>query len=241
MPYRFEIFRFDPVDDREPYFQRYNCDLPESISVLEALIEIRDRVDNSLSFRYSCRGAVCGSCAMMIDGRPDLACRVKLSTLPTREVLIEPLANLEVQKDLIVDMEPFWEAYRRVQPFLQPVETPPEKEYPVQDAQMARTQPFIDCLLCACCYSACPVAAQDPNYLGPAALAKLHRFIQDPRDARSYEVLREVDSQKGAWGCHTLFRCVESCPRGIRPVDGIEGVRRKLILAKARRLFRARR
>lgn len=233
----FKVFRFDPTTDEEPYFQEYDLDIAPSSSILEALIEIRDRLDNTLSFRYSCRGAVCGSCSMIINGKPDLACRVQLASIESEQIVLEPLANLEILKDLIVDMDPFWEAYQKVQPYLQPAGEPPETEYRVREKDMESIDPFLNCVLCACCYSACPVATTDENYLGPAALAKLYRFVRDPRDSRGYAALKEVDSQEGVWGCHTVFRCVDACPKDARPVDGIEGVRRKLLIERMKRFF----
>jgi succinate dehydrogenase/fumarate reductase iron-sulfur protein len=237
MEYIFKIFRFDPEKDKEPYFQEYEYDFLPNVSVLEALIIIRNELDSSLSFRYSCRGAVCGSCGMIINGNPDLACRIKLGILNTKEVVLEPLANLEILKDLVVDMVPFWKAYREIRPYLHSENKFPEKEQRISEKQMERIYQFINCILCACCYSACPVVSKDENYLGPAALAKLYRFVKDPRDRRPYSFLKKINTQEGAWGCHTIFKCVEACPKDVRPVDGIEGIRRKLIIEKLKRFF----
>ncbi|MFC1526249.1 succinate dehydrogenase/fumarate reductase iron-sulfur subunit [Candidatus Latescibacterota bacterium] len=226
MEYAFTVFRCDPEVDDAPRFDTFTLEARGNQSVLEALIQIRDTQDGSLSFRYSCRGAICGSCAMMINGQPDLACRVQLQALSSPEVTVEPLANLEIVKDLVVDMEPFWAAYRRVQPFLQGAAAE------MDDDQSERLVEFAKCVLCACCYSACPVVGSDEDYAGPAALAKLYRFVADPRDQRDYAALQAVDNQRGAWGCRTVFRCVEACPKQVRPVDGVEGLRRKLMGAR---------
>jgi len=238
MKYIFKIFRFDPEKDKEPYFQEYEYDFLPSASVLEALMTIRNELDSSLSFRYSCRGAVCGSCGMIINGKPDLACRVKLGTLNTNEIVIEPLTNFEIIKDLVVDMEPFWKAYREIKPYLYPKNESPEKEHKISEKTMEKIYQFVNCILCACCYSACPVVSKDENYLGPAALAKLYRFVRDPRDHRPYSFLKKINTQEGAWGCHTIFKCVEACPKDVRPVDGIEGIRRKLVVEKLKRFLR---
>jgi succinate dehydrogenase / fumarate reductase iron-sulfur subunit len=177
---------------------------------------------------------------MIINGNPDLACRVKLETLYPDEIVIEPLANFEILKDLIVDMGPFWKAYREIRPYLHTKNKPPEKEHRISEKAMEKIYPFVNCILCACCYSACPVVSKDENYLGPAALAKLYRFVKDPRDHRPYSFLKRINTQEGAWGCHTIFKCVEACPKEVRPVDGIEGLRRKLIIEKIKRLLRFR-
>ena len=232
MNYTFRVFRFDPVRDDAPRFEEYELEVTSAISVLEALIEIRDTQDASLAFRYSCRGAVCGSCGMVINGDADLACRVQVQGLPSRQVTVEPLANLEIIRDLVVDMAPFWKGYNKVEPYLHLAGEPPEKEHRVSDAESEKVGAFSDCVLCACCYSACPAAGDDEEYVGPAALAKLYRFVADPRDQRRYATLKVVDDKRGAWGCRAVFRCVDACPKGVRPVDGIEGVRRALVVER---------
>jgi len=235
----FKILRYDPERDEPPHFQTYVHETKPRDSVLEALKDIRDQQDPSLSFRYSCREAVCGSCAMVINGGIALACRTLVATAGPDLLVIEPLPNMEIQKDLIVDMEPFWEAYRFVQPYLQPPEGGvPEKGHLVEEAQLEDVFRLTTCILCASCYSACPVVTRDGRYIGPAALAKLHRFIKDPRDKRSYKALQRVDTPTGAWGCDTVFRCNDVCPKEVQPAHGIEGVRRTLVARKTKRLFR---
>jgi len=232
MKYRFKIFRFDPLRDKEAYFQEFLHEPGAKDSVLEAIKDIRDEQDPSLSFRYSCREAVCGSCAMVINGRITLACRTMVESLNAEVIVIEPLPSLEVQKDLVVDMEPFYAAMREVEPFLQPDEPAPEEGYRIEEKQMERIYQFITCIYCGCCYSACPVASRDSRYLGPAALAKLCRFLCDPRDKRPFSSWSKVDSPEGVWGCDTVFRCNEVCPKSVRPADGIMALRRKLVAGK---------
>lgn len=232
----FKILRFEPLQDEYPHFQLYRYDPRPHDTVLEALKEIRDHQDPSLSFRYSCREAVCGSCGMVINGRIALACRVQVSDVGPDEVVIEPLPNFEIQKDLIVDLEPFWEAYRRVEPFLQASGDVPEKGHRIAEKTMDRVFQYVPCILCACCYSACPAATRDGRYAGPAALAKLQRFSIDPRDRRPFSALERVNGPDGVWGCDTVFRCNDVCPKDVRPADGIEGLRRKLIAGKLKRL-----
>ena len=238
MKYTFRILRFDAAIDQSPCFQDFIYETEEKKSLLEVLMDIRNDEDCSLSFRYSCREAVCGSCAMVINGRFDLACRTMIESLGTSLIVIEPLPNLEIQKDLIVDMEPFWKALFAVEPYLFPGDTSPEKGHRIDDREMEKIEQFVNCIMCGCCYSACPVVARDERYLGPAALAKLYRFVKDSRDVRGYKRWSRVNTEAGAWGCDTVFKCNEVCPRKVRPADGIEGLRRKLVLGKIKSLFK---
>ena len=236
--YLFRILRFNPERDEKPYFQEFSYEASEKDSVLDALRSIRDNLDPTLAFRYSCREAVCGACGMVINGQITLACRTILESLKSQVVVIEPLPNFEIQKDLMVDMTPFWKALREIKPFLHPQPEIPEKGYRIEEKQMERIYQFINCILCGCCYSACPVVARGQGYLGPAALAKLYRFVEDPRDKRSFSSWAKVDRPDGVWACDTVFRCHEVCPKNVRPADGIEGLRRKLVVEKIKRLFK---
>jgi succinate dehydrogenase / fumarate reductase, iron-sulfur subunit len=236
--YTFRILRFDPAEDLQPWFQEFALETAEHITVLEALMEIRNELDCTLSFRYSCREAVCGSCGMVINGKFDLACRTMLQSLGAPLVVIEPLPNLEILKDLVVDMRPFWHALESVEPYLQPADDRPEDGYRIEDRVMELIDPYTNCILCGLCYSACPVVSRDDRYVGAAALSKLYRFIKDPRDQRGYRRWVRVNTETGAWGCDTVFRCNEVCPRYVRPADGVEGLRRVLVGARIGRLFR---
>jgi succinate dehydrogenase / fumarate reductase iron-sulfur subunit len=238
MKYTFKVFRFDPAKDEDAYFQEYTYETLEKNTVLEALMDIRNEQDATLSFRYSCREAVCGSCGMVINGQPELACRVMVDALNSSVIIVEPLPNLEILKDLVVDMEPFWRALQNIGPYVIPDSKAPEKEFRIEEKRMARIEQFTNCILCACCYSACPVISRDERYLGPAALAKLYRFIQDPRDTRSFSEWAKANSETGMWGCDTVFRCNEACPKEVRPADGIEALRRKFVKEKTLRFLR---
>lgn len=232
----FKILRYDPQKDEGPRFRLYRHEPRPKDSVLEVLKDIRDLQDPSLSFRYSCREAVCGSCGLAVNGRIALACRTLVEDLGPGDVVIEPLPNLEIQKDLIVDLAPFWEAYRRLEPFLQAPGEAPEKGHRVAEEAMERVMQYVPCILCACCYSACPAVARDGRYAGPAALAKLQRFALDPRDRRPFAALEKADGPDGVWGCDTVFRCNDVCPKEVRPADGIEGLRRRLVAGRLKRL-----
>ena len=233
--YTFKIWRFDPAEDEEPYYQEYTLGVPEGMTVLEALLRIQAEQDGTLTFRYSCRGAVCGSCAMVINGHVDLACRTQMHGLDSKVVIIEPLPNLPVLKDLVVDMDLFLEKVHTVQPWLQPVKPEPEREHLVAMEQWAEAEPYANCILCACCHGVCPAAERDPEYLGPAALAKHYRFLADVRDAADEARVALVDSEQGVWGCDMVWNCVEICPKGVPPTQGIGRTR-----ARIRRAQRAR-
>lgn len=238
MEHTFKILRFDPLKDKIPYFQDFIHTPNPKDSVLEALKDIRDHQDPSLSFRYSCREAVCGSCAMVINGDIALSCRTTVESLDSPTIVIEPLPNLKQEKDLMVDMAPFFEALRFVEPYLQAAPSKPEEGFRIEDKDMDKIYQYINCIMCGSCYAACPVASRDEEYLGPAALAKLYRFLQDPRDERAFSDWKKVDSQDGIWGCDTVFRCNEVCPKDVRPADGILGLRRKMAVEKTKRIFK---
>jgi succinate dehydrogenase / fumarate reductase iron-sulfur subunit len=241
MVYLFRILRFDPNKDDGPYFQDFTYETNEKKSVLEGLMEIRNDQDGSLSLRYSCREAICGSCGMVINGKFELACKVELESLNSSLIVVEPLPNLEIQKDLVVDMDPFWEAYIKVQPYLCSEAEAPQKGHRIEEKEMENIYQFINCVMCGCCYTACPVASRDEKYLGPAALAKLYRFVKDPRDRRPLSEWSDINTESGLWGCDTVFRCNEVCPKEVRPADGIEALRRKLIIEKIKKVFRLKR
>lgn len=238
MEYIFRILRFDPKNDEYPYFQDFSYESEEKKSVLEALMDIRNDQDGAISLRYSCREAICGSCAMVINGNFDLACRTDLESLRSSLVVIEPLPNLEIQKDLVVDMNPFWEALRKIEPYLHGEEIQSKKGHRVDDRDMDQIFQFVNCIMCGCCYAACPVASRDERYLGPAALAKFYRFVRDPRDIRTFANWSRVNTEAGVWGCDTVFACNEACPKDVRPADGILALRRKLLVEKIKRFFR---
>ena len=208
------------------------------MTVLNGLLQIQDEADASLVFRYACRWAVCGSCAMLIDRKIRLACRTQLADLKGSSVRIEPLPGLKVIKDLVVDMEPFWQSYRAVKPWVAAEHAPPEREQRMHEAVLKKIEQFVNCILCGACYSACPVVRMDGDrkvYLGPAALAKANRFIDDPRGDRGTEIPAELNSVAGVWGCHQALRCNDCCPKKVRPSDGIMALRRKMLGNKFKR------
>jgi len=250
--YLFRIFRFDPEKDQQPYFQNYFYEEEKPKVILEALMDIRNEQDATLAFRYSCREAVCGSCGMVINGQFELACRTRLNSLGTETIILEPLPNLPVLKDLVVDMEPFFQALEAIKPYVMAEEEAKgaaaegQEEslwlsspgYRIEEKQMEAIEPLTNCILCGCCFSACPVVARDERYLGPIALAKLYRYIRDPRDRRTFEDWQHVGHSSGLWGCDTVFRCNEVCPRQVNPAHALLALRRRYVWEKIKKIFR---
>jgi len=234
----FRIKRFDPDADVKPHFEEYVVDLEPTDRVLDGLNEIKWHQDGTLTYRRSCAHGVCGSDAMRINGVNRLACKVLLRDLLPKKankqltITIEPIRGLPVHKDLVVDMEPFFDAYRAVKPFLITSGNPPTRERIQSATDRARYDDTTKCILCACCTTSCPVYWSEGSYFGPAAIVNAHRFIFDSRDeaaAERLDILNEVD---GVWRCRTTFNCTESCPRGIQVTQAIQEVKRALMFAR---------
>lgn len=234
---QFEILRYDASTGAQPRFQTYEIKPVAKISVLEALLTIQNEQDPSLAFRYACRGAVCGSCAMSINGKLNLACRIQLEDIPDGRVVLEPLPHLEIVKDLVVDMDPFWEKYERVRPWLQE-RIGETRRNRMSEAESERINQYVNCILCGLCYAACPVLSSDQGFAGPAALAKLYRFVNDAREDPAARTMEDQNSRQGIWGCRTVTRCIEVCPKSVRPTDGIAGLKRTLLSQKFKSLLR---
>jgi succinate dehydrogenase / fumarate reductase iron-sulfur subunit len=234
--FTFKILRYDTSEPTtEPYFQSYKIRVIPGLTILMVLLRIRDEIDGTLAFRSSCRSAVCGSCAMVINGKIDLACRTQAGVFGTNTIILEPLPNMEIIKDLVVDMTPFWNMYEKVKPYLIRESSDPDKEIPQTEEDRKKIDQYVNCILCASCYGACPVLARNPDYIGPAAFAKLERFMLDSRDERPDGFLENVNNDKGVWGCDTILRCIDACPKDVRPTDSIVGLRKQLVKNK---LFR---
>ncbi|MCX7919767.1 MAG: succinate dehydrogenase iron-sulfur subunit [bacterium] len=228
----FKIFRYDPTKDKTPHFDSFEVNTKPGMTVLEGLYFIREYRDGSLAFRSSCRAAVCGSCAMHINGQYRLACETQIAALKAQTVTIRPLAHLRVLKDLIVDMEPFWQKLHLIKPYLMPGTPAPVQERPQTPQDQEKLMGIIDCILCGSCYSSCTVTLTDPNYIGPAAFLKANRFLIDSRDNAVSERLRLVDGEHGVWRCHTIFNCQKVCPKDCDPTGSIANLKRHLIAKK---------
>lgn len=233
-----KVKRFDPeAEHPESYWQDYAVALPDNATVLDALIKIREEQDGTLTLRCSCRSAICGSCAMRINGHAGLACKTPLARALDADngVVVEPAGVMPVVKDLTVNFDPFWDKIRAVEPYLQPQGPEPEGEYIASNEAMLHLSGVTACIMCGACVSDCTVLEVDPTFLGPAALAKAYRFTADPRDGDdqgvSRERLRQLSEATGIWDCTRCNECVEVCPKGVAPMDRIMALREQAVNA----------
>ena len=229
---KFRVLRFDPDKDQVPYYQDFNLPDVKGMTVLEGLYYILENLDPTLAFRSSCRAAVCGSCAMHINGQYRLACETQIDDFRPHDIVIRPLSHMKMIRDLVVDMNPFYENYELIKPYLIPKEPPGEKEYIQSVEDRKKILVLTDCILCGACYGSCPVAATDSRYLGPAALLKALRFVEDSRDGATAERLAYVATDTGVFRCHTIFNCQQVCPKDLDPTGAIAKLKRKSIWYK---------
>ena len=222
------IKRWDPDHDEKPHWETYEVTVDETDRVLDALHQVRWHHDGSLAFRRSCGHGVCGSDAMVINGVNRMACVLLISDVGHR-VTLEPLRGLPVLKDLVVDMEPFFEQYKSVKPWLVNDDDPGDRERRQSPEDRARFDDTTKCILCAACTTSCPVFWGNESYVGPAAIVNAHRFVYDSRDQAGSERLEILDDRSGTWGCRTAFNCTDACPRGIKVTAAIEEVKRSLL------------
>lgn len=230
------IQRFNPDVDRKPYVEDFQLDPDQDTTILDALQTIKSDQDGSVTFRRSCRHAICGSCAMNVNGRNILVCNTPLGSVlnKKRTVTIKPLPYLPIIKDLVVDRSSFWEQYKRVKPWLLPPENVPEKEYRVSPDEVDALDRAETCIMCGACYSACQVIGMNKQYIGPHALLKAFLRVLDPRDTAPDERLADLAGDDGVFRCHTIFNCIDACPKDLDPTQAIETLRK---LAQKRRRF----
>ncbi|MDI6761865.1 MAG: succinate dehydrogenase/fumarate reductase iron-sulfur subunit [Thermodesulfobacteriota bacterium] len=232
-----KIKRYNPEKDPPRWTETFNVETKKGMNLLEALLRIQDEQDPTLSFRYSCRGAVCGSCAMKVNGKLVLACRTPVEGLLGETTLIEPLPFFPVIRDLIVDMSLFFEHYRGIEPYLHGKPIPSDCEYMMMESERKEIDPYIQCILCGICFGVCPAFGRDAQFLGPAILAKAYRFLRDPRDRREKEILNGVNDHRGVWGCNTVFQCVKACPKEVPPTHAIVKMRGRILRYRFTSLF----
>ncbi|MEA4907481.1 MAG: succinate dehydrogenase iron-sulfur subunit [Chloroflexi bacterium] len=234
MQIKLRVFRYHPEKDPKPYYQTFELEVNPKDRVLDALEKVRGYQDGSLGYRRSCAHGVCGSDAMRINGRNRLACKVLIEDLGTTEITIEPILGLKVKKDLIVDMQPFFEHYRQVLPYFINEEALPEdgKERLQSQVDRERFDDTTKCILCAACTTSCPPFWGDRSFVGPAAIVNAHRFIFDSRDQGAAERLNILNEQVGVWHCRTSFNCTEACPRDIQVTKAIAEVKQALQTGK---------
>jgi succinate dehydrogenase iron-sulfur subunit len=245
-----KVRRFKPEEGEGPYWESFDVDLDPTLSVLDGILQAKDRDDGSLAVRCSCRAAICGSCGMKINGQSTLACKTMLEEAQSYAeshavgaqaggdktetnggkpaIVVEPMGNMPVIKDLVTDMEStHWTKIRRVTPWLLPEGDPPEREYVVPPESMIDVTQSMACIQCGACVSACLSMEADPDFIGPAALAKAYRFIGDPRDAQTKERLHDLaQDPHGIYDCTHCFSCIDACPKGVAPMDQIMRLRR---------------
>jgi succinate dehydrogenase / fumarate reductase iron-sulfur subunit len=239
----FKIFRYAPEDGEKPYFSRFQIPVKKGMTVLEGLHYVKERIDATLSYRYSCRMGICGSCGMFINGFPRLACNVQILHLNSNVIEVKPMPNHDLIKDLVPDLAGFFEKHRSAMPYLvrrdiSEQETP-DSEYFQSPEELLRYIQFAYCIKCGLCLAACPTAATDPEYKGPQALSQAHRYNTDTRDEGADQRIAAVSGSHGPWRCHFAGACSEVCPRGVDPAFAIQLLKgdiaaRKLGLRRSR-------
>jgi fumarate reductase iron-sulfur subunit len=219
-----DILRYDPEKDQEPYFQTYPVSCQEDWMVLDAINHVKDHVDTTISYRWSCHMAVCGSCGMVIDGEPKLACKAPVRDYAGRKIKVEPLANFPIERDLVVVQDDFMEKLKRVKPYIIREEEKPieEGEYKQSPAELKKFKQYTLCINCLCCYAACPQYALIPEFVGPAALTMAHRYNQDSRDQGLAERHKVVSTPEGVWECSFDGDCSEACPKHVDPASALQ-------------------
>jgi succinate dehydrogenase / fumarate reductase iron-sulfur subunit len=230
-----KVRRYDPESGESAYWQDVSIELEPERSVLDAILKFKADTDNSLGIRCSCQAAICGSCGVRINGQSRLACNTQLGEaseeLRSSEgtIVVEPMGNMPVLKDLIVDMDAVhWKKVQRVVPWLLPEGDPPEREYIVPGEAMIDITQSMACIHCGACVSACLSMEVDPEFIGPAALAKAYRFVGDPRDSQTEERLRDLaEDPHGIYDCTHCFACIEVCPKDVAPMSQIMRLRRR--------------
>ncbi|KQX10283.1 MULTISPECIES: succinate dehydrogenase iron-sulfur subunit [unclassified Streptomyces] len=224
------IRRFNPEVSDAVVWEDFQIEIDPKERVLDALHKIKWDVDGTLTFRRSCAHGICGSDAMRINGKNRLACKTLIKDInPEKPITVEAIKGLTVLKDLVVDMEPFFQAYRDVMPFLVTKGNEPTRERLQTAEDRERFDDTTKCILCAACTSSCPVFWNDGQYFGPAAIVNAHRFIFDSRDEAGEQRLEILNDKDGVWRCRTTFNCTDACPRGIEVTKAIQEVKRALI------------
>lgn len=225
------VQRYNPDVDQKPYFEEFQLDVGADTTILDALEEIKGETDGSLTFRRSCRHAICGSCAMNVNGTNMLVCNQRVEeVMDSKNTLsIKPLPYLPVIKDMVVDRTSFWEQYLRIKPWLIPPDDIPEKEFRMSQEEVKALHSAEQCIMCGACYSACTVVGMGKSYIGPHALLKATLRVMDPRDSATNERLLEISGSDGAYRCHTIFNCIDACPKNLNPTEAIETLRKLAI------------
>ncbi|HXM80711.1 MAG TPA: succinate dehydrogenase/fumarate reductase iron-sulfur subunit [Burkholderiales bacterium] len=216
-----ECLRYHPGTDAAPRYQNYEVPFTDDMSVLQGLQYIKDHLDGSLTFRWSCRMAICGSCGYMVNGVPQLGCQIFLRDYYPRGVRVEPLNHFPIVRDLVIDQSDFLKKLESIKPYLIPKTDPGKGTYLQTPQQMDEYYQYSQCINCLLCYAACPQYGLNPAFTGPAALALLHRYNADSRDAGKAQRMEIVNAEDGVWGCTLVGYCSEVCPKGVDPARAI--------------------
>jgi succinate dehydrogenase / fumarate reductase iron-sulfur subunit len=225
------IKRFNPDTDKKAHWAEYSVEVEPTDRVLDALNDVKWRQDGSLAFRRSCAHGICGSDAMVINGRNRLACKVLIQDLGGK-ISVEPMRGFRVIKDLVVDMDPFFAKYRSIMPYLINDNPPPAKERVQSQAERARFDDTTKCILCGACTGSCPSFWADGEYVGPSAIVSAHRFIFDSRDQGAGQRLSILAEAEGVWPCRTIFNCTVCCPRAIEVTRAIQEVKQAIVTGR---------
>lgn len=230
----YHVRRFTPGTDAAPHWVEYRIPVSPGMTVLDGLWRIKETLEPGLSWRFSCRMGICGSCGMMINGLPRLACNTQISELGGERVTVAPLPNFDIVRDLVPELSPMFEAHGALRPHLIRKDTAeqekPQGEYAQSAHELERYLQFSYCIKCGCCMAACPTYATDPVYSGPMPLAQAHRYNDDSRDG-GFDVRKEILSGgSGPWRCHFAGECSRVCPKGVDPAKAIQLMKRELVL-----------
>lgn len=218
-----EVFRYQPDENAEPVFQQYEIPMKKDWVILDALNYVKDNIDGTLSYRWSCRMGVCGSCGMMVNGTPILTCGTFVEKYAPGPIRIEPLENFPVIRDLIIDMSDFMEKLQSVKPWIvREEEGSIEEEYLQTPSQLEDYKQYSMCINCMLCYAACPVYGLEPNFVGPAAIALAQRYNMDNRDEGNKERMEALSSDSGMWQCTFVGDCSKVCPKNVDPSGAIQ-------------------
>ncbi len=222
------ISRYNPGHDSKRSFMKFTVPYRHWTTVLDAILEVKKYTDHSVAVRYSCRQATCGSCGMIINGRPRLACFTKISELNSDTVTVEPMNNFPIIRDLAVRFDRLFDTHRTVKPFIIPDDSgapPPEREFLQTPKEVQEYIQFAGCIKCGLCNSVCPTMATDSKFVGPQALAQAYRYVGDNRDHGKDSRLKVIDESHGIWRCHFAGSCSQVCPKGVDPAMGIQMLR----------------
>ena len=228
MDIKLKILRYNPETDRRGHWEEYSLEADPDERILDLLHKVKWFDDGSLAFRRSCAHGVCGSDAMVVNGENMLACQVLVKEV-SNPIKIEPIRGLPVIKDLVVNMDSFFESYKKVMPYLVNDEEPGERDRLQSPDDQERFEDTTKCILCAACTTSCPVFWTADTYIGPAAIVNAHRFVFDSRDNASKQRLEILKDVNGAFRCRTAFNCTTACPRGIKVTKAIEDVKRETL------------